>query len=1078
MRLRTLLLFALLAGALGVSAHAQQVGTLVVTVTDRQSAAPLEGAQVSVQLGSARPTGGLTNAQGRVLFPALAAGTYTVTVTFLGYSEVRRPNVEIRAGQSTVLEIAMETAAITLDEIVVSATVDPISGIKVPFTVSKVTEQVLQVPTVNSALAAIQGKVAGVNIVRASGQPGAGVNILLRSPTSFEGSNSPLFVIDGVVMARDLNRTTADIEALDIESVEVIKGAAAASLYGSRAAAGVISITTRRGSSAGQGQTRVTSRTEFGKDFLAGRHPLTTAHHYQMNADGTRFINSEGRDTTWSGRTPRTYAVHGGNARMMDQPFPGKIYDNLKAVYQPDQYLNQGFTVAQNTPNTQFLVGITHLNQRGALENNDGFRRSTARVSLDHRMGQLSLSFSASHTRQWRDLVSGNPYTAALTYPPFVDLKKKDENGNYLQLPDSTVDIENPIWRQATRDNYEMRARTMGSVNARWAPFNWLTFTAQLAYDRADNKEQTYVPKGVPLDVWGEQPATGQLYLWHQENDAYNGAAGVTLMRQFGELNVRLTGRGTFEKEWRESFYADGRDFMVTGVRDLGAATNLYDMNSGVTDIRANGYLADLALDFKDRYVGSFLIRRDGSSLFGPKERWHTYHRASASWVLSREEWFQVPFVNEFKIRAAYGEAGGRPGFSDQYETWSMSRTTGLSKSTAGNPTLKPSFTQEYDLGMDIIAFSNRFQLELVYAKQRTSNNIIIVPATVISGYNSLYANAAVMEGRTYEATLTAYPVRTRNVTWSIGAVADNSVNKLVEWNRACFYGSNAGRTHEYTCAGQRAGDFWVQRTVRKHDELPSWLKNRADEFVVDNKGYLVWVGKRADGTVNSWKDGVAISGKSEFCAGSAALSPVTGGCGWGSQFSAGGFTYRWGEPFRAWNEQEGQVLRVRAGNSLPDLGFGFNTNFRYKGFSVYALFRGQIGGIVYNDAKQYLYNQLRHKDLDMRNVPDSLKKPIDYFQRGLANNYSGWIDVFAEDGTHLKLGEARIAYRMEQAQLRRYFGQWAPYQLVLGMNGRNLFTLTNYSGMDPERGSPLSRVEGIGYPHLRNFTFTLEIVY
>jgi len=1076
-RLRPILLMAVLAIAVAVPVEAQQTGSLVVNVTNRMTGSPVDGAQVTIT-GGERPVGGLTNPQGRVLFPALGVGTYTVSVTFLGYSEVRQRDVVIRSGEATALNLAMETAVLSLEGIVVSATVDPTSGIKLPFTVSTVREEQLQVPTVNSALASIQGKVAGVNIQRASGQPGAGVNILLRSPTSFEGGNSPLIVVDGVVIARELGRTTADIEALDIVDIEVIKGAAAASLYGSRAAAGVISFTTARGRSAQLGQTRVSSRTELGKDFMAGTLPITHSHHYLMNEAGTGLINAEGRDTTWAGRTARTVGEHGGNARIMDQAYPGRIYDNLKAVYQPDQYLNQNISVAQNMENTQFLVGLTRLDQRGALANNKGFWRNTGRVSVDHRIGQLSFSFSGSHTRQWRDDISGNPYTSVLTYPAYVDLKLRGPDGQYLQQPDSTVEVENPIWRQASRDNWTSRVRSMASMNARWAAARWLTFDAQLSYDRADGKVQVYVPKGVPLDLLGEQPALGQLYLEHQENDAANGSLGATFMQVFGELNTRLTVRGTFEKEYMEWFSSDGREFMVTEIRDLSAATNLFGMGSGTTDIRSNGVLADLALDYKDRYIGSFLIRRDGSSLFGSLERWHTYRRASVAYVISREDWFRVPYINDLKIRYAMGEAGGRPGFAWQYETWLMSRETGLSKSTAGNPSLKPEFTREHDVGIDIIAFNNRMQLELVYAKQFTQDNIIILPATVISGYNSFRANAAKMEGRTYEMSLTAFPVRTRDVTWSVGLVADNSESRLTEWGRACFFGSNAGRTHEFTCAGERAGDFWVQRTVRRPDELPSWISHRADEFVVNDQGFLVWVGKRADGTPNSWRDGISIANQSEFCDGSRQLGAVSGGCGFGSFFSAGGFTYRWGEPFRAWDEEADQVLRVLAGNSLPDVGFGFNTSFRYKGLSTYALFRGQIGGKVYNSARQWAYNQLRHGDLDMTDKPDELKKTLDYYQRGLANGNSGWIDSFLEDGTHLKLGELRVSYRMQQEQLRRVFGALAPSQLTLGANGRNLFTLTNYSGLDPERGSPLSRVEGIGYPHLRTMTLTLEVVY
>jgi TonB-linked SusC/RagA family outer membrane protein len=1071
---RPVLLAALLLLATAVPA-VSQTGGLMINVRDRESGQPLSGAQVA--LTGARPGGQLTNDQGRVLFPALPAGTYTTTVTFLGYSEIRRTDVAVRSGETTTLDLHLERTVLSLQEVVVSGSIDPTSGIKLPFTVSKVGTEQLQVPSVGSALGSIQGKVAGVNIQRTSGQPGGGVNIQLRSPTSFEGSNSPLIVVDGVIIARDLDRTTADIESLDIVDIEIIKGAAAASLYGSRAASGVISITTDRGRNSPQNATRISSRTEFGKDFLAGTVPISGAHHYIMDTAGTTLTDTAGTPVGWGGRTARTVAAYGGTARMMDQPYPGQVYDNLRAVYNPGQYMNQNFSVSQNTATTTFLLGLTRLDQAGALANNKGFQRNTGRVSLDHRIGQkLNISMTGAHTRSWRDNISGNPYTAVLTYPAYVDLSRRDANGQYVMQPDSSVEIENPIGFQVSKDNQKKPAHTQGSLNTRYTLFSWMSLDAQLSYDRADIKTQVYVPKGTP--VIGDDPANGQLSYTHRENDAYNGALGGTLMRRFGDLNTRLAVRGTFEREFQQNFYAEGRDFFVSGIRDLLAARTLYDMDSGMTDVRANGMLADLSLDYKDRYVGSFLIRRDGSSLFGPLERHHIYKRASAKYLISREEWFQVPWINELGIRYAMGEAGGRPGFSWQYETWLMDRTTGLSKSTAGNPALKPEFTREHDVGIDFIGFGNRMQLELVYARQMTRDNIIVLPATVMSGYNSFRANAAKMSGRTYEMTLTAYPIRRRDLTWSLTAIADNSVNTLEEWGRACFWGSNAGRSHEFTCAGERAGNFWVQRTARSHNDLPSWLQNRKDEFVVNNDGFLVWVGKKSDGTPNSWMDGVKIANQATFCDGSRQLGAVSGGCGWGSLFSTNGFTYRWGEPFRAWDETSNQVQRDLGGNSLPDVNFGFNTNVRYRGFSTYLGFRGQLGGKVYNDAKQWFYNQLRHGDLDQSGKPDELKKPLDYYQRGLANSYSGWIDYFLEDGTHLKLGEARLSYRFSQAQTRRLLGSMAPQTLTVGGNARNLFTLTKYSGFDPERGTPLSRVEGIGYPHLRNLTMTVDIVF
>src|SRR5690606_156416 len=187
-----------------------------------------------------------------------------------------------------------------------------------------------------------------------------------------------------------------------------------------------------------------------------------------------------------------------------------------------------------------------------------GYWRNVGRISVDHRIGdKLSLSFVGSHTRSWEDEVSGSPYQDILIYPAYVDLTQKDENGNYLMAPDPTVEVENPLWRQFTRDNYTSRARTWGSLHLRFSPFTWLTADGEVSYDRADTKGQTYVPKGVPLSITERLPATGRPALDHRENNSVNGAVGVTLNRQFGDLNARLALRSTFEREYTEYFFAD-----------------------------------------------------------------------------------------------------------------------------------------------------------------------------------------------------------------------------------------------------------------------------------------------------------------------------------------------------------------------------------------------------------------------------------------------------------------------------------------------------------------------------------------
>ncbi len=1074
MKSRSTLLAAILMLAAFLPAMAQQTGTIVVNVKNKQSGAPIQGAQISV-VGTRLGT--LTNPEGRALIAGVPTGSHTVSVTFLGFSDVRRPNVQTVAGQTATIEVTLEESVLSMQQLIITGSSDPTAGIKLPYTVARVDSMQLQVPTANSAVAALQGKVAGLSIIKGNGRPGAGVNILLRSPTAFEGSNTPLFVIDGVIIASDVTGlpTTGDIEATDIESIEVIKGAAAASIYGSRAAAGVISIKTNRGANGPKNQTRVTARTEMGRDYLAGSIPITTTHHYIMNAQGTRLANSAGRDTLWSGRTARPCSGNNTVApcgRFADQPYPGQTYDNLQALYNPGQFLSNNFSLSQTTDNTTFRIALSRLDQKGTLANNDGFWRNTGRVSIDHRVGtKLSIAFTGDHSKSYEDEISGDPYEDILTYPLFINLAAKDANGNYIQVPDSTVELENPLWRQGSRDNYNMRARTQGNFTARYSLKNWVSLDGQVSYDRADTKIQTYVPKGTPVfDDEDLIPSDGQLVLTHRENTAYNGAFGATFTRQFADLNARFAVRGTFERDYREQLDATGEDFLVGGTRDLTVAGTMDDMNSSTSDVRANGYYGDLALDFKDRYTGSFLVRRDGSSLFGPQNKWHTYKRLAGAWLISREPFFNVGFVNELKLRYAMGEAGGRPGFTNQYETWPTSRGSGITRGTAGNPTLRPQFTREQEAGIDLLAFDNRVQLELVRAWQTSKDQIILIPATVISGYSSLMANAALVKGRTYEATLTAYPVRSRNWTWSINANADNTRSTLVEWGRSCFWGSNVGRETEYTCDGEHAGDMWMQMTAKNLDHLPSWLQDVRDEFTVNDEGYVVWVGKNpTTGQTNSYLDGLTLTPAQ-------CLRTGVTGCGWGASFSRNGRVYRWGEPFRRWNEGADEVQRENLGSSLPDVGFGFGSNLRYKGLSTFLGFRGQIGGKVYNETKMWYYANLRHGDFDQTGKPDGLKKTIDYYQRALGQGDSGWVDLFLEDGTYLKLGEARVSYRARREQTRKFLGSAAPNEITLGLNARNLFTLTGYSGFDPEVGSPLYRIDFVDHPFTRTLTFTVDI--
>src|SRR4051812_19933001 len=236
------LLAALFAYPFVSRAQAPAMGRITGVVLDAASSQPLGSVQVFV---TGTTLGASTGENGRFSIAGVPVGTHSLETRRVGYQTTRLPNVAVTSGGTTDVSIRLSPIALTLEAVITTGVVDPTSGTRVPFTVGRVNTADAPVPASN-AVETIQGKVAGVSITP-TGQPGSGTNILLRSPTSISKSTSPLIVVDGVILSQSFDASTADLESSDIESVEIVKGAAAASLYGSRASAGVIQIRTKRG---------------------------------------------------------------------------------------------------------------------------------------------------------------------------------------------------------------------------------------------------------------------------------------------------------------------------------------------------------------------------------------------------------------------------------------------------------------------------------------------------------------------------------------------------------------------------------------------------------------------------------------------------------------------------------------------------------------------------------------------------------------------------------------------------------------------------------------------------------------
>ena len=1025
-----------MSAAIAARAHGQTGGTISGTVTEQTHGTPVGAVQVQVE-GTTR--GAVTSETGRYTIANLSPGTYTLTFRRVGYTPLSRADVQVATGTVTTLDVPLAVAVLRLQNMVVTATSDPIEGAKIPFSVGRVVaEDIKSVPTLNSAAAAIQGKVAGVSIIRGTGRPGEGVSVQLRTPQNIRKGNGPMYVVDGVILGSTFDATTVDLETLDIESVEVIKGASAAALYGSRAANGVISIRTARGGSLAVGEAMITARGEFGQSYAPQNINVAQHHHFMVNAAG-QYVDPNGNPTT--SRSNRGIDPNG----FIDNPYPGQTFDNIARFFNPGAFQSFSSNVSQRSQATNFLFSGNQKTEAGALAGDDGFTQRSGRVNLDHRFGEnLSVSVSAFHSRAIQ-AAAVSAFRTLLSYEPDVDLGIKDAEGLYIQLPNPAVPTENPLWQQQNENlGFDKRARTLASVDGRYSPLSWLSLSTNLSYDRSDLNDERYTAKGTPASVTNDNQSDGSLEYQNETTDALNASLSATAMHTFGNLNLRLTTSAIAEREKNLFFEIQGADFTTVGTPDIDNARSITcgGTCSSLEEVRSEGYSANLGLDYAGKYIFDGVIRRDGSSLFGPENRWNTYGRVSGAYRMAEETWWPVAMITDFKPRFAVGTAGTRPDFEDQYETWNVADGA-ITKGTLGNRFLKPAVTTEMEFGLDMV-FVDRYSLELNYVRSETVDQVSDIVLPAVSGYTNQWRNTGSVEGHVIELTAQAQLINRTNFTWSTTLIADRGRNKITAWNTACEIG-----TLTNFCPGFSLADMYGQRFVRSVSRLPARFAGAEELFQINDDGFLVPVGAGANYTdVQNFGTRVVVNGVS----------------------------LDWGFPIVEENPN-GTRLNTILGNSHPDAQIGWLNNINWRGFRVHTQLHAQIGGEVYNHTKQRMYQDLRHGDLDQSAKPLELKKPFGYY--ATIYNRADNTDHFVEDGTYLKLRELAVSYRLSRAQLNRVgLGNWAPDAIALGIVGRNLFTVTGYSGWDPEVGSANTRFDNFSYPPPRNFTASFEIFF
>jgi hypothetical protein len=285
---------------------------------------------------------------------------------------------------------------------------------------------------------------------------------------------------------------------------------------------------------------------------------------------------------------------------------------------------------------------------------------------------------------------------------------------------------------------------------------------------------------------------------------------------------------------------------------------------------------------------------------------------------------------------------------------------------------------------------------------------------------------------------------------WSVNVIADRSRNKITEYDRPCHTDDFGWR-----CAGETLGMMYGQKFLTSADELfGATARSRASEFQVNDDGILVWVGPN-----NTYRDGVSKNL-------------------WGTTTTIDGVSYTWGFPILL-RDSLGAVTRVKIGDSNPNFNWGIANNLQWKGFNFYALVGGQVGGNIYNDTKQRMYQHQRHRDEDQDGKPEELKKPITYYTPGLYNAATN-VSWFVEDARFTKLRELSVRYGLTASRLPA-LGRLGIDRAILSLIGRNLFIWTDYSGYDVEvqgADNAHTRVDSFNFPSYRTFTTSVEIIF
>ncbi|GAB3295994.1 SusC/RagA family TonB-linked outer membrane protein [Hymenobacter tenuis] len=1020
-----------------VAVRATEVAQPDVTVTGRvvdEKGAGIPGVNVIVK---GTTTGTQTDADGR--YSLTAPDNATLLFSFVGYTAQ-----EVPVSGRTSVNVSLAPDSRALSEVVVVGYLTE-NRQNVSSAVSSLDVKEANKAPVATATQALQGRLPGVQVT-GSGGPGAAPIINIRGiGTLGNASSAPLYVIDGLWTdnIRDLNPN-------DIESLSILKDASSTAVYGSRGANGVVQITTKKGRA---GTPSISFNGYRGFDQVYKQYNLTNASEWADRAVGA-YANA-GLDPLNNGQNSLPGAVKGPGGAFN----PNVDTDWQKEFFQTgvieDYNLSfSGGSTGEKTA-TNFLVSGEYFHQEGIVKGPD-FKRYSLRLNSGLTRGRLKFQENVQFTHLNSTLLNGAPFIDVLIMIPSIPVYDPANKGGFgTGSPILNTFATNPIGAQQLLRRTQNDNRLAGNVSADFSIFDFLTYRLNLAmdghtYSNADAQQAGILRQNTEINTSSLNEFLGYDVFLLAENT-------LNFNKTFGDHSINALG-GYSEQSYNQHNIQAGAQGFTSSPQyyfELSAGPEKGVIGGSSFKYTKRSFFAQATYDYKNRYLLSVSGRRDGSSRFIPANRWGNFGAASIGWRISEEDFFKdaLPQVSNLKLRASYGTNGNDAlggiyggaylpypivGQNVNYVIGTgQTIVNGASQLALPSPDIKWEDRYTRNIGLDLALLENRFTVSTDYYISQTRNALAPVQVLTYLGHfgQDLFQNAGDIENRGFELALGYHENRnafTYGADFTLTTVKNKITAVPVEGQT---FGGGEGVTRSQL--GTSLGEFYLipfDGIFQSNDEAKNY--------------------KSSDGTV---------------------IQPYA---------SAGDVRYRdVNDDGRIDNAD-----RVFAGKSIPNLVMGLNLTAAYKGFDLSVFFNSSSGNKIYNQARRDLesYNGPNNYNADV--TPWTAANPSSTTPRllqggglgdlGLAASSNAMFNTtrWLEDGSYIRLRNIQLGYTLPKTLTNRMSGMGA---VRLYVTGRNVFTITDYTGFDPEitgTGFYSRGVDVSSYPNVRSFTGGLQV--